>query len=239
MISCNCFRFWRFFHREKLSASLQLVQADDYLGMQAPEDIGRFEALKAPVSTAQMTLADSLFRAFRQATPAGLATLLDQDLRPLSYMRNALLRLFEELPSTASGLSRTQSQALKLIERDALPAKRLFAAVQETEEAIFMGDWSFWRALEELAFNASPLISGLPHRFAATSTDAQRRRYLDAEIALTKTGRAVLAGEADHVEINRIDRWQGGTHLAGDAIWRWDGDAAALTPPARRDRQTR
>jgi len=33
----------------------------------------------------------------------------------------------------------------------------------------------------------------------------------------------VLAGEADHVALNGVDRWIGGVHLAGpDSPWRWD-----------------
>jgi hypothetical protein len=41
----------------------------------------------------------------------------------------------------------------------------------------------------------------------------------------------VLAGEADHVRLNGIDRWLGGVHLEGDeAAWRWDAAAGRLTP---------
>jgi hypothetical protein len=33
----------------------------------------------------------------------------------------------------------------------------------------------------------------------------------------------VLAGHADHVTLNGIDRWIGGVHLHGrHARWRWD-----------------
>jgi hypothetical protein len=33
----------------------------------------------------------------------------------------------------------------------------------------------------------------------------------------------VLAGQADHLALNGIDRWLGGAHLrAGGPIWRWD-----------------
>jgi hypothetical protein len=43
------------------------------------------------------------------------------------------------------------------------------------------------------------------------------------ELAPTVEGEAVLAGEADAVELNGIDRWFGGVHLHGaDAAWRWD-----------------
>ena len=223
-----------FFHWEERSAPLQLVQADDYLGRQTPETIKRFEAQKTPISTKQTALAAALFEAFRKPVPTALFGLLDQDLSPFPHMRHALLRLFEELPSTTDGLSRTQHQALGLIEQDSPPPKELFGAVQAMEEAMFMGDVSFFHSLDELAFNRSPLIQGLPAPFNMPRDDRERRCYLDATLNLTEDGRAVLAGKADHAEINSIDRWLGGTHITGDGIWRWDRDAMKLVPPTRR-----
>lgn len=42
-------------------------------------------------------------------------------------------------------------------------------------------------------------------------------------LRLTDTGARVLAGDADHVTLNGIDRWIGGVHLTGaDVPWRWD-----------------
>ena len=45
----------------------------------------------------------------------------------------------------------------------------------------------------------------------------------DTLLALTDTGARVLAGHADHVALNGLDRWIGGVHLVGpDAAWRFD-----------------
>ena len=42
-------------------------------------------------------------------------------------------------------------------------------------------------------------------------------------VALTDTGRSVLAGQLDRVAICSIDRWLGGVHLqSGGQLWRWD-----------------
>ena len=33
----------------------------------------------------------------------------------------------------------------------------------------------------------------------------------------------MLAGDADHVDLNGVDRWIGGVHLRGHTVdWRWD-----------------
>jgi hypothetical protein len=44
-------------------------------------------------------------------------------------------------------------------------------------------------------------------------------------------GRArVLAGKADHLALNGVDRWIGGGHLHGHGVrWRWDEGIEALT----------
>ena len=221
-----------FFHREKRKGSLQLVQADDYLTHQNQQVITRFNAQKTLISVEQLRLADDLFQAFREPTPKRLVAFLKRDLAALPFMKSALNRLFEELPHVASGLSRTQLQTLRTIQRRELSARRLFAEVQTCEEAVFMGDWSFWRCLEELVFNRSPLLQGLPFRIIESADNDQQQRYLDAELSLTEIGKSVLAGEIDHAELNVVDRWLGGTHLAGKNLWRWDHNAEELVPPS-------
>jgi hypothetical protein len=43
----------------------------------------------------------------------------------------------------------------------------------------------------------------------------------------------VLAGEADHVTLNGLDRWIGGVHLHGrHTPWRWDDGTETITEPA-------
>jgi hypothetical protein len=40
---------------------------------------------------------------------------------------------------------------------------------------------------------------------------------------MTDIGRRVLAGKADYITLNGIDRWIGGVHLLGHRVgWRWD-----------------
>jgi hypothetical protein len=52
-------------------------------------------------------------------------------------------------------------------------------------------------------------------------------------LRLTAAGARVLAGEADYVRLNGIDRWLGGVHLvaepgAGTPIWRWNEGRGAV-----------
>lgn len=220
-----------FFKSVNRSGELYLVQADGYLGRRTPDDLRRQEAKKELIGEEQLALASEIFAAFRKPDPLALARFLGRDLKPLPFMQKALRRLFEELPDRQNGLSRTQRQALTELAHGQLPPGRLFGAVQTMEEAVFMGDWSFWRCLEELAFNQEPLLQGLPHPFNAGKSEADRKRYLDAALSLTEAGRAVLANRADHGECNHIDRWLGGAAITRGSLWRWDAKAAVLASP--------
>lgn len=78
-----------------------------------------------------------------------------------------------------------------------------------------MGDLSFWQIAKTLASGPSPLIT----------LDAQTEMTgaPSGTVALTARGRDVLAGRADHVKLNGIDRWLGGVHLTPRNDYRWDG----------------
>ena len=46
-----------------------------------------------------------------------------------------------------------------------------------------------------------------------------------------ESGRNVIEGRADQIELNGIDQWLGGVHLKGDrASWRWDATSLRLVP---------
>ena len=52
-------------------------------------------------------------------------------------------------------------------------------------------------------------------------------------MALTDAGPRVLAGDADHVALNGIDRWIGGVHLPGREVpWRWDEGIESIVSSA-------
>jgi hypothetical protein len=75
--------------------------------------------------------------------------------------------------------------------------------------------------MDRLAAAPHPLLRTRP---AGTPTGPA------TEVGLTGDGARVLAGEADHVTLNGIDRWIGGVHLTGrDVRWRWDEGRECLT----------
>ena len=208
------------------SKGVTLVQADAFLGTETAGTILRFAERARAIETADLDLARRAFDAVAAPTPeAALALFLDDTSR-LPYLLPSLRRFFEELPAPGSGLGRTERAAILGIAEGTRDASDLFRQVLAGEEAAFMGDLSFFGILDDLAFCEVPLIHGLD-RPGEETTD----RFADAELQLTMAGEDVVAGEDDHVALSGIDRWWGGTHVAGRDPWRFDPARRRLLPP--------
>jgi hypothetical protein len=155
--------------------------------------------------------AQRAWEAVRRADPRGVEGVRLDPPPTRPFLAAALRRLLEELPDVDDGLSRTERQLLELLDDGPLLTGALFVASQDLEEAPFHGDTWILRTLAGL----TPLV-------ALTEGSAE----------LTDAGRRVLSGDVDRVELLGIDRWVGGTHLEGDAVWRWDADASELVAPS-------
>jgi hypothetical protein len=206
------------------------VQASEFLGRQSPEEIERLKALEQPVTDEQLLLAKEAWSAFRAPTPERLYALLDEDLSPLPYLAPALQRLFEELPGP-DGVTRSERQCLAALAGGITTPPALFVAVQRTEQAAFMGDWSFWGLLDGLALARVPLIEGLDGAPFRPANASRGSPYFNSRLAPTAFGEAVLEGREDNAALNLIDRWWGGTHLTNDRLWRFDAESGRLIAP--------
>ncbi|MGI9378666.1 MAG: hypothetical protein ACR2OW_03365 [Methyloligellaceae bacterium] len=212
--------------------NLVLVQAPDYLGTQTAETIMRFEELALLVNETMMATASAIWNHFRHETPERLADKENRNTPGFLFLRQALERILEELPGP-DGLSRTERQILYSINRNIHQPGFLFARDMNMEEAAFLGDTGFFTILSDLEFCRTPLIEGLsePFELEILSDDERRKAFIGGKVALTAEGKAVLDGDLDHLQINEINRWLGGTHLKQGSLWRWDETSAVLTGP--------
>jgi len=153
----------------RLSNQLMLIRALDWLGRHEhskrlaliPEarDLGRLTApqlaslaqTRTAVTQAQFDLASKAWAAFTSSDPAAIERVIATDTSALPFLAKALQRYLQEFPSPTNGLSRTQQKALEILrDRGPMPWRNLYAAVQQTEEIVFMGDLSFHRIVREL-----------------------------------------------------------------------------------------
>lgn len=191
------------------------------LGQLTPEQLASLFGTRETVTKRQVELGRSAWHAFTSPNPTGLERLPERDMLPLPFLADALRRHLQEFPWTRDGLPRTERQILRAMAAGARSPRDVYLAARAHEERIYMGDWSFWWRVLELANARHPAID--------LNVGEAARTLPSGELRLTETGRAVLAGRSDWVELNGIDRWLGGVHLEGDeAAWRWDDGAGRL-----------
>jgi hypothetical protein len=210
------------------SEAVTLVQADDFLGAQRSDTILRFAARARPMATADLAFGREVWGDLTQPTPRAIAARAAAPAGRFPYLKPALSRFLEELPAPTSGLSRTEEAILTGISHGVTSPRELFADVIRQEPAAFMGDWSFYRLIDDLAFAEVPLLAGLAPPGAAAD---DLGRFAEAELEVTMVGEDVLNGEEDHVTLSGIDRWWAGTLLVGRDVWRYDRRAQRLVAP--------
>jgi hypothetical protein len=198
------------FSRQDLGGTkLTLVTA--YGGVLRPEQFRRTLDERQPILPAQLRLGRQVWEAFRAPSPLRLQALLSRDLRALPEMRRAILFMLQEYPEAHDGLSRLQRKLVfSAASLGAIGAVFVVVTAMATET---VGDDSLYGMLEELVNAPHPLLSREPGP----------RDFRAAILRVTPLARQILAGKADHVALNGIDRWIGGVHLEGPRVkWRWD-----------------
>ncbi len=168
----------------------------------------------ARLSPAALELATRAWGAFRAPTPEGLAAIAAARLGELRFLGEAFDRLGREYPATRDGLSLTERRVLAAVADGAPDAGTTFMRAQARETRPYLGDSTCFARMQRLAEGPHPLL-----RLDPPGRPVQRA----TPVLLTDTGVRVLAGQADQVALNGIDRWIGGVHLQGHHVpWRWD-----------------
>jgi hypothetical protein len=184
-----------FSSQEGARGRVSLVQADTYLGQMHAGELAALFPVRRAVSAEQFNFGAVAWAAFRAPAPTKLAGIAARSELP--YVAPAFRRHMEEFPSRENGLGRTQRQMLEVLDAHGpMTPRQMFLENQKKEDAVFLGDWSFFAHLRALASCSTPLLA------------------IDGEMAsVTNVGRDVLAGRADHIALNGIDHWLGGVHL--------------------------
>lgn len=224
-----------FFFDAGRTEGLRLVQADDFLATQQPETVLRFADKLIDLDQPMLETGAAFWRALTEPSPEALMDQLRQATGPYRFLRAALGRMIEELPSTTGGLNRSERTMMAAVASGRPNPRDAFARLLASEDAPFMGDWSAYRIIDDLAGAAEPLIEGPETLFPCQGETGEIEEYLATPLTLTPFGRAVLGGEADMIAVNGIDRWWAGTHLNGHDSWRWNAQSRKLVPPGGAD----
>jgi hypothetical protein len=235
------------FSRQDLGATaLSLVCIDRHPGIEPFHGLGQLKAsdfpplfeTRHPVSEAELSLGREAWEAFCSPDPTRIEALTRGDSGALPFLKDALTRLLEELPSARRGLARSEAQILGNIASGIHHPPELFAAQARLEPAVYLGDTIFWSYLQRLGRGPDPLLALAGGGTFSPPGDSpgEGPSFSEQALVLTDCGRAVLEGRADAVERNGLDRWLGGVRLHRRCTaWRWDEEQSRIvTGPGHR-----
>lgn len=192
---------------------VKMITISQYPGVKRFNGIGQLPPEAMPilwqafkeVTPAQYDLGKQAWHAIRASTPQAMLELVATGTPAMPTMAVALDRFLKQLPSTHNGLNLTENLTLQILsDRGLTTAARLFGAYSNTYEPLaFMGDSGYWQVLDDLAQAAHPAIV----------LDKQGAQPGTWQVALTQTGRDLLANKQDWLVLNTMDRWVGGIHI--------------------------
>lgn len=206
------------------AARITLICIGEYPGIARFGGLGELTAdqlrgLPATGACARLTpgalrLAARAWAAFRAPVPDGLGAVAAFRSRELRFLGEAFDRIGREYPSTRDGLSLTERRVLAAVAGGAPDAGTAFVRAGARELRPYLGDTWCFAMMDRMATAPVPLL-----RVEPPGGPVGR----ESGLRLTDTGARVLAGDADHVALNGLDRWIGGVHLHGRRVrWRWD-----------------
>ena len=184
---------------------------------------------------AALQAATTAWAALQAPEPTALAEWATRDERRVAVSRAGVAAATRGTARAGRRALGTERRALQAVAAGAHSPPAAFVAAQRLEDAPFLGDAWFYRALSALGQGKTRLLetdggTSLPP--PPPLCDSQR--FARLRLQLTATGGHALEGEADRVELLDLDRWIGGTHITRDNTWRWDSNELKLVRPSRR-----
>ena len=194
----------------RMPGRLELISVDDFpvqaerfigIGQLSPQDLLQLWPRRWQLSQADAAEGRRAWEALIASDPTALAAIMRADNKPFPHLPKALRRHLQELPSTATGLSLSETLALQCAAGEPIPYRRMFYEVNYHLDPLpWLADSYFYSIVEDLR----PLLD-----------------QSGGLVRLNDTGRSVLAGEKDWV----TPRWVGGVRIEpGQPNWRWDGE---------------
>ena len=188
---------WFSNHRHK---NLSLIDWE-YAGWLPPDKLGPHLERRRPVSTAMFSVARRAWKAFTAPDTKPLNIFLNASWPELPELRRILVLIAQEYPDS-SGLSRIERKLLRQFRRP----ERAAAAVGNAMVDETFGDTYYFDAVDRFLRAKNQLLC-----FA----EPPRGNLRASRLVVTDFGRKVLAGKADAISFNGINRWVGGVHLEG------------------------
>ena len=184
---------------------------------------------RSEITSNQLASGYQSWLAFCSPNPKKIVEIITQDISYLPYLQSAFLRLLQEYPDKENGLSRNQSQILKIVQSNMTQPGEIFKESHKMEEANYLGDASFWQHMYGMNHCDFPLLQAEGSKpFFLPSSLNPDQEFLQQRLILTELGQQVILNKTNWVEINGIDKWLGGVHVTRKTLWYWDNTKQIL-----------
>jgi len=203
---------------------LELVSSDDFpgnrrffgLGQLPPEALRLLWARRTILGGEHLLLGQQGWDEFRAPDPRPLHHRMQSTPPLLPYLAAALHRHLQELPSPHNGLGLTHQLLLQVLDEfDSMSAGRLVSLVTGKYDPLTSGNISMDVILREMEALPEPLL-------LRTDKHEMHQSGLDT-VTITDTGRRLLAGDINWLELPVVERWVGGIRIVpGQPNWHWD-----------------
>ncbi len=237
-LSCqlNLLNILSFFSQQKkLATKLSLICINEFPGIEPFYGLGQlypehlvslFDTRKA-VTKEMLTLGRDAWNAFSASNPEEIVEFLKKDISALPFLKEPLSAHLSRFPSSRNGLGFLQNKILDLLASGIDEFKPLFPLFREFNPIFGLGELQLWHFIQELSNSGNPLIEVF--NLDTTEHPAISESFKQTYFKLTTTGKAILVGNRDMLNVNDIDYWLGGVHVSHDnPIWRWDEENMKL-----------
>lgn len=214
--------------RQSLEIPVKLVSPDRFpgvghflgLGMlqDDPEALRLLWQQRQPVTPDQIAMGARVWRAVCAGIPTKLYAMAQESNPPLTHMPRALRWHLEMLPNAGNGLSSVERRTLEILNCDGpMSAGALFSLHNyEADPLPTLGDLTWYSIAQGLFEADTPAID-----YHITTPDAPLLQR--GTLSITAFGKAMLAGQANWLKENTIERWVGGVRIrGGQKNWCWD-----------------
>ncbi|SDU03584.1 DUF1835 domain-containing protein [Halopseudomonas salegens] len=204
-------------HQQRPKAHIELIAVESIPGVErfigigqlAPDLLAWLWPQRQRVNEQLLQLGSQAWAAITADRPDALVALIGTGTPALPMMARALDRHLRELPACETGLGLSETLTLEIVrDHGPLPVGKVFSHLMRTREPLpYLGDLMFWWMLQPLLTAADPLLEIVAEQAA---------QWPQRELALTRTGQAVLAGDRHWLRISHTQRWVGGMRIVAD-----------------------
>lgn len=204
-------------YNNEVKNEIYLICEDQYIGESSPDLLLKNYSVKEKLSPKTIKLGSHIWKIFCGNNPKELEKIIEKSNSALPFINSAIKRLLEEFPDEKSGLSRTETQILKIVENEGKSPGEIFRVFLDMEDPKYHGDWTVFQYIHSLCTSSHPLL-----RYSngtKTFPPQNEKDYLKEVIELTPKGKEVLHERKNNLSVNGIDKWIGGVHINKDNVW--------------------